>query len=166
MVLYATEENVVTDCKAAGRLATYDLRSSMHGQGWRDIKKTHFRMHPLGTWTTEHQPGTNGCASAHYFQDLGNGLLVQAYYTQGTRFLDVSDPRNIRQVGYYRPDDADTWAAYPHDGYIYVADFQRGVDVIKFGGTTSSPTVRAPLGGAVQTLTFSKTFHWLCPVHP
>jgi hypothetical protein len=167
MVLYATEE--MTDfatCNAAGRLATYDLRGSLHGEGWRNIDKTHFRMRVLDTWRTEGAPGTSGCDSAHYFQELRPGLLVQAWYTQGTRFMDVSDPRHIRQIGYYRPDDANTWAAYPHGGYLYIADFQRGVDVIKFGGTHASRTVRAPLGGGVQTLHFSKTFHWLCPVRP
>ena len=166
MVLYATEENTVTDCKAAGRLATYDLRGSLDGEGWRDIAKTHFRMRVLDTWHTEGAPGTSGCDSAHYFKELRPGLLVQAWYTQGTRFMDVSDPRHIRQIGYYRPDDANTWAAYPHDGYIYIADFQRGVDVIKFGGGTSSPTIRAPLGGGVQKLTFTSRFHYLCPVPP
>ena len=123
-------------------------------------------MRVLGTWSAGNHPGSNGCASAHYFQDLGHGVLVQGYYTQGTRFLDVSDPRHIRQIGYYRPDDADTWAPYPHDGYIYVADFQRGVDVLKFRGHAGGPTLVAPLGGAVQTLRFTKLYHWLCPIHP
>jgi LVIVD repeat len=164
-VLYATEENVTTDCKSAGRFATYDLRGSFDGQGWRDIKKTHFRMRVLDTWTPRNQGGSNGCASAHYFSDRGDGLLAYAFYTQGTRFLDVSDPRHIREVGYYRPDDANTWAAYWHDGYVYVADLQRGVDVLKFTGSIGGRGIAAPAGGAVQTLTFSRTFAYLCPIH-
>jgi hypothetical protein len=165
-VLYATEENVVTDCKTAGHFATYDLRGSFHGEGWKNIDKTHFRMHVLDTWTPQRQPGSNGCASAHYLSDRGDGILAYAFYTQGTRFLDVSDPTNIRQVGYYRPDDADTWAPYWHDGYVYVSDFQRGVDVLRFTGEAGDRTVGAPSGGGTQTLRFSATFHYLCPVRP
>jgi hypothetical protein len=165
-VLFATEENVVTDCTSAGRLAAFDLRGSLHGEGWRNIKKTHFRMRVLDTWTPERQPGSNGCASAHYFQDLRDGVLVQAFYTQGTRFLDVSDPRHIRQIGYYRPDDADTWAPYPHDGYVYVADFQRGVDVLRFTGRAGDQTRGAPVGGGRQTLRYSGLYHYLCVIRP
>ncbi|HEX9374622.1 MAG TPA: hypothetical protein VGB19_00045 [Actinomycetota bacterium] len=164
-VLYATEENVTTDCKSAGRFATFDLRGSFGGQGWRDIDQTHFRLRVLDTWTPEKQEGSSGCDSAHYFTDRGDGLLAYAFYTQGTRFIDVSDPRDIRQVGYYRPDDANTWAAYWHDGYVFIADFTRGVDVIRFTGSRAARTVAAPAGGATQTLRFDGTFAFLCPVH-
>jgi len=156
----------VTDCASAGRFATYDLRGSFHGEGWRRIHQTHFRMHVLDTWTPKRQPGSNGCASAHYLSDRGDGVLAYAFYTQGTRFLDVSDPTHIREIGYYRPDDADTWAPYWHNGYVYVADFQRGVDVLHFGGKAGDPTLGAPPGGGVQTLKFSAAFHFLCPVRP
>ena len=78
----------------------------------------------------------------------------------------MSDPRHIRQIGYYRPDDADTWAPYPHDGYIYVADFQRGVDVLRFTGRVGDPTRGAPLGGQRQPLQYSGLYHFLCVVRP
>jgi hypothetical protein len=131
-----------------------------------DIATTHFRLRALDTWTPEKQPGSSGCDSAHYFTDRGDGVLAYAFSTQGTRFLDVSDPRHIRQVGYFRPDDADTWAAYWHDGYLFIADFQRGVDIVRFGGGHASAGVVAPPGGAVQTLRFPAKFAFLCPVHP
>ena len=35
-------------------------------------------------------------------------MTVNAFYEQGVRFLDVSDPKNLRQVGYYRQDDSNT----------------------------------------------------------
>jgi hypothetical protein len=165
-VLYATEENVVTDCKTSGRFATYDLRGSFRGEGWRNTDTTHFRMRVLDTWTPERQAGSSGCDSAHYFSDRGDGVLAYAFYTQGTRFLDVSDPRNIREIGFYRPDTANTWAAYWHKGYVYVADFQRGVDVLKFTGEAGDRAAAAPVGGNTQTLAFLSTFHYLCPVRP
>jgi hypothetical protein len=143
-VLLATEENTVTNCSSSGRFATYDLRGSYGGQGFVNTDKTHFRMKVLDTWTPEGAKGASGCDSAHYFTDRGDGLLAYAFYGQGTRFIDASHPKHIRQVGYYRPDDADTWAAYWHDSYVFVADLTRGVDVLKFGGSTHSSTVTAP----------------------
>ena len=83
------------------------------------------------------------------------------------RFLDTSDPANIRQVGYFVNPDSDTWAAYWHKGYVYVADFQRGIDVLRFDGaagsvkTVAAPTVRI----GRQPLRFdSHVFGGLCPL--
>jgi hypothetical protein len=144
-VLYVTEENLTSNCKTSGRFAIYDLRGSRHGEGWRNIKETEFRLRELATWTPERKPGSTGCDSAHYFSQNANGVLAYAFYSQGTRFLDVSNPRKPRQIGYYRPDQANTWAAYWHAGYVYVADQVRGVDVIRLRGGARSATVRAPL---------------------
>jgi hypothetical protein len=166
MVLYGTEENVTTDCPSAGRFATYDLRGSLNGEGWKDIDQTKFRLRALDTWTPESQPGSDGCASAHYFTDRGNGVLAYAFYTQGTRFIDVKNPKNIRQIGYFRPDDANTWAAYWHNGYVFIADNARGVDIIRFAGKSGDQTVTAPAGGGTQTLQMSSDFAFLCPVRP
>ena len=174
VTLYATEEVTgASSCKGFGRFATYDLRGSFRGEGWRNIAKTHFRLRELDTWTPEKQQGSTGCDSAHYFTDRGDQLLAGAYYTQGTRFLDVSDPRHIRQVGYFRPDDANTWAAYWHRGYVFIADLQRGVDVIRLRGSalppSSMPALVAPPLPAGREL--SKVgvrrdphWHWMCVV--
>lgn len=170
-VLYATEEVTgASSCQGFGRFATYDLRGTFHGQGWRNIAHTHFRMHELDEWTPEKQPGSSGCDSAHYFTDRGDQFLAGAYYTQGTRFLDVSDPRHIRQVGYFRPNDADTWAAYWHKGYVFIADFQRGIDVIRLKdqaqAATAMPTVSAPplpMGRSLADVARPQgPWHWMC----
>jgi hypothetical protein len=144
-VLYATEESITSDCETSGRFATYDLRGSFGGQGWRDIARTKFRMKVLDTWTPEGQEGSSGCASAHYFDDRGDGLLAYAFYEQGVRFLDASNPRDIRQLGWWRPADSNTWAAYWHDGLVFVADLTRGVDVLRFTGKLGGRAVRAPI---------------------
>jgi hypothetical protein len=168
-VLYATEEVTgAASCDGFGRFAVYDLRGTFDGQGWRDIKRTHFRMQQLATWTPEKQQGSSGCDSAHYFTDRGDQLLAGAYYTQGTRFLDLSDPRKPRQVGYYRPDDANTWAAYWHKGYVYVADLTRGVDVIKLSnsagrpGAVSAPPLPAGRSLADVGIKPDPHWHWMC----
>jgi hypothetical protein len=165
-VLLATEEITVTSCATSGRFATYDLKDSYGGAGFRSTKEDPYRLKVLDTWTPEKQPGATGCDSAHYFTDRGDGITANAFYTQGTRFLDVRNPRDIKQVGYFRPDDADTWAAYWRPGgYVFVADFQRGVDILKVGVGKSSRTVTAPVltRRSLPNLP-SREFGWMCQV--
>jgi hypothetical protein len=164
-VLFGTEENTVSDCKESGRFATYDLKGSYRGEGFVNTSKTHFRMKVLDTWTPEGAKGATGCDSAHYFTDRGDGVLAYAFYGQGTRFLDASDPRNIRQVGYFRPDEANTWAAYWHDGYVFVADFTRGIDILRFEGGRNYARVAAPkLQRATASFRGNPSFGYLCPI--
>src|SRR3954452_8894931 len=167
-VLLATEENTVTDCATSGRFVTYDLRGTYNGEGFRDTAKTHNRMRVLDTWTPKDQPGSTGCDSSHYFTSRGDGVTANAFYSQGVRFLDTSDPANIRQVGYFVNADSNTWAAYWHKGYVYVADLQRGIDVLKFdGGPGSAATAGAPAvkGRNTSAIRFDQhVFGGLCPV--
>ncbi|MFG2000728.1 LVIVD repeat-containing protein [Spirillospora sp. NPDC048911] len=131
--LVITEETFNDGCAADGLLVIASLKGSYGGQGWRSTPDNKFRLRTLGTWGVAGKEGsrtdTDDC-SAHYF-DVKNGILAQAFYTQGTRFLDVRDPTNIKQIAYYRPDDARTWAAYYHGKYIYVVDHARGIDILK-----------------------------------
>ncbi|MEU5878900.1 hypothetical protein [Spirillospora sp. NPDC047279] len=131
--LIITEETFNDGCANDGLLVIASLKGSYGGQGWRSTPENPFRLQTLGTWSVAgkegSRPDTDDC-SAHYF-DIKNGILAQAFYTQGTRFLDVRDPTDIKQIAYYRPDDARTWAAYYHGDYIYVADHARGIDVLK-----------------------------------
>jgi hypothetical protein len=166
-VLYGTEENIVSDCATSGRFATYDLNGSYKGEGWKNIDKTKFRMKVLDTWTPEDQEGSTACDSAHYFTDRGDSMLAYAFYGQGTRFLDASDPTDIKQVGYYRPDDANTWAAYWHKGYVFVADFTRGVDILKFNDDVVLKEVKAPKKESAERInTPDRLTGYLCPLKP
>jgi hypothetical protein len=168
-VLLATEENTVTDCATSGRFVTYDLRGTYAGEGFKDTAKTHHRMRVLDTWTPKDQPGSTGCDSSHYFTSRGDGITANAFYTQGVRFLDTSNPADIRQVGYFVNVDSNTWAAYWHKGYVFVADLQRGIDVLQFDGKPgAAPTVRAPAlrGRNNAGIRFDRhVFGGLCPVH-
>jgi hypothetical protein len=127
-------------------------------------------MRVLDTWTPEKQAGSTGCASAHYFTSRGDGLTANAFYGQGVRFLDTSDPTDIRQVGYFREADSNTWATYWHKGLVYVADNGRGIDVLRFSGKPdTAPTVTAPaLRGANargRGMRFDRhVFGGLCPL--
>ncbi|SDY80346.1 hypothetical protein SAMN05421504_1079 [Amycolatopsis xylanica] len=132
-LLYATEESFVDGCAGDGVLTISSLDGSYGGEGWRSTPDKPFRLKSVGTWSVAGQEGsdpTSADCSAHYF-DLRGNVLVQSFYEQGTRFLDVSDPTNPTQIAYFRPADAAAWAPYFHRGYVYVADNKRGVDILK-----------------------------------
>ena len=141
-VVAATEEVTVTDCATSGRFLTYDVSGSYQGQAWANGGQTPFVLTKLGQWTPQNQVGSSGCDSAHWFTDNGSGLIAIAFYSQGTRLLDIRDPRHIQQVGYYNVQNTDTWSAYWHgDNYIYVADFERGLDILRYHPAATGPVV-------------------------
>jgi hypothetical protein len=148
-LLAVTNENITT-CSQAGELKIVSLSGSYDGQGWSSTPDHPFRLNLVGHWTAWGQPGSDTSAtascSAHWFTVNGN-IIVQAWYAQGTRFIDISDPAHPQQVGYFRIPRGTTGvtsgsasAPYWHNGYVYIADYNRGVDVIKFNGTiTGNP---------------------------
>ena len=164
-ILYGTEEALESECGKSGRFATFDLQGTFDGEGFRDIAKTKHRMQTLDTWTPEGQEGASACTSAHYFSSRGDGIFANAFYEQGVRFLDVSDPRDIRQVGWWRPGDANTWAAYWHKGHVFVADFTRGVEVLRFAGSAGRARTRtAPSLTRTVTRRMDPDLGYLCPL--
>jgi hypothetical protein len=171
-VLIATEEAITSSCESSGRAVTYDLAGSYRGEGFRNIARTKFRLKTLDTWTPEDAEGSTGCASAHYLADRGDGVLAWSFYGQGTRLLDVRNPRNIRQVGYYRPNDASSFAPYWYAGHLFIADHARGIDIVKLAPSAKSarslPTLVAPPRSVPAPITFRPSEQWglLCPVTP
>ncbi|RKS69135.1 hypothetical protein BZB76_6274 [Actinomadura pelletieri DSM 43383] len=132
-LLYVTEETFNEGCANDGLLVISSLEGSYDGQGWRSTPQDPFRLRTVGTWGVAGKEGSDPASddcSAHYF-DVRDGVLVQSFYAQGTRFLDVRDPTNPRQLAYYRPADASSWQPYWHGKYVYVADNTRGVDVLE-----------------------------------
>jgi hypothetical protein len=75
---------------------------------------------------------------------VDDGLVTYAWYGQGTRFIDVTDPAHPVQVAYYRPDGGNVWASYNRNGYVYTADQARGVDVLKLETGRGGKVVAAP----------------------
>ena len=70
---------------------------------------------------------------------MDGSTVAYAWYGEGTRFLDISDPANPTQFAYWRPDDGIVWASYLHGGYVYTADRSRGVDVLRLTGGRDDP---------------------------
>jgi hypothetical protein len=158
---YVTQENTVSCTSASGggsgRFVTASLAGSYTGQAWDPKWKasdpnSRYFLEKLDDYTPYGQPGDNpgvNC-SAHWFTVLGDMVAI-GFYGQGTRVLDVSDPTDIKQAGYFRVPgvtaSGDTpaqlannaSAAYWHNGYIYVADYTRGIDVLKYTGDVKGP---------------------------
>jgi hypothetical protein len=132
-----TIENFTSTCETDGRLLIVDLADSENGQAWSSTPENPYRLPVVSEWSPFGQPGSlpgAGC-SAHYFQ-LRDGVLAQSYYGQGTHFIDVSDPENPTQVGYFRADGGSNWAPYWNGDVMYIADGRRGVDIIRPTYTT------------------------------
>jgi hypothetical protein len=145
-------------CETQGSFQTWQVT------GYGETGADQATVKNLDTWTTEFNEliqndedplagedivPTNGFCSAHYF-DEHDGLVATAWYEQGTRLLDISDPRDIKQVGYFLAPDSIVWAAYfaPTDpSVIYVADHSRGIDVLRVGeGDAGGPPPTAGKG--------------------
>jgi hypothetical protein len=149
-LLLATEEDfgpAAEACANRGQFTIASLEGSFDGEAWKSTPANPFRLDVVGKWSPAgkegsrpvggpYDPNANFC-SAHYF-DVDGPVVTYAWYGEGTRFLDISDPANPRQFAYWRPDNTIVWASYLHDGYIYTADRNRGVDVLKFSPGASS----------------------------
>ena len=71
--------------------------------------------------------------TAHNFNFIPNTrLLVVAWYDGGTTVLDLEDPAAASEIAHYSPADAYAMSSYWYRGRIYVADFYRGVEVLRF----------------------------------
>jgi hypothetical protein len=134
-VLAVTEEDYLKPgCEGQGSVQTWGISRDTNSDGSRKLVL-------LDQWTTElnelatlegRSPATGNC-SAHWF-DESRGLLAQGWYDQGVRFLDVSDPRNIRQVGFHATQGT-FWGAYfaptdPRGETVYALDVTSGIDVL------------------------------------
>jgi hypothetical protein len=86
----------------------------------------------------------------------GSYIVAGAWYEHGTRFLAVDrKTATIRQIGYFQPVRGSASAAYWIRGtnYVYVVDYQRGLDILKFSPWAPAPT-------AAET-----TKSWLAKLH-
>lgn len=148
-LLLATEEDfgpAEKACSEQGMFSIASLKGSYGGEAWNSTPASPFRLQIVGTWNPyqkegsrpggPYDPAADFC-SAHYF-DVDGPVVTYAWYGEGTRFLDISDPEHPRQFAYWRPDEGIVWASYLHDGYVYTADHMRGVDVLKFQPGASS----------------------------
>ena len=107
----------------------------------------HFHVEDRGIFLDGNPPGhTLYCA--HWF-DLApsyenGGAMVAAYYDWGTRFVDIDDEGHMSETGWFLPVDGYTGAAkWITDEIVYVMDYRRGLDVLRFTGEEATGTVVA-----------------------
>jgi hypothetical protein len=126
-------------------------------QVWKiDAKAKRLRLQD--TWDTELVEGTPpkvlndtvgiGCSS-HWFDYNSYKVVADGWYEQGLRFLDISNQRKIRQVGFWMgPATAASQAQFVpgRPDLVYVADYSRGLDIVRIdGGGRGAPAVSAPI---------------------
>jgi hypothetical protein len=174
-----TDEQQPGSCNGQGKFETWSLRSMKPGG-----------ITPIDTWETElngmftdgsadsKAPVTVNCSS-HWF-DEQDGIVSVGWYEQGVRFLDVTNPADIRQVGFYLPANGSTWASYwvpndPAGEIVYTTDAYRGLDVLRIdNGGKASKTRKAPVpekwfgaegtSSTVEGYRPSERFGWSCPI--
>jgi len=138
-VLAITEEDFRTGCRGAGTLQTWKIGSGRE-------------LQPLDSFGVERDRSARVACSAHYF-DVSGGLIAQGFYEQGVRLIDASDPRNLRQVGYYLSRPGLFWGALfaptdPTGSTVYGLDHSRGIDVLALDRAALKPVSRP--GSAAQ----------------
>ncbi len=102
----------------------------------------------------------NETHTAHnvYIQESSN-LMIISYYADGTRFVDISDPYNPIEVGYYDMSDLEdlyvsNWGTYVDlpSGNIISSDIEQGLFVLKFGGLSIQHTPLSDVDANSQVL--------------
>jgi hypothetical protein len=146
----ATQVPAKTKCDTgSGPFTSYDLRNFDHPSAapFRPIEV--FR--PInGSYDGTGDPAVNelGC-SGHWF-DVGpmstpdQIVTTNAWYEHGTRLFTIDGHTgDIEQLGYFQPVVGSASAAYwVGSEYIYVADYERGIDILKFDAGAPTPTRR------------------------
>jgi hypothetical protein len=70
--------------------------------------------------------------TAHNFNFVPDSrLMVVAWIGGGTQVIDVSDPVQIKEVAHYRPERAVAMSSYWYRDRIFVADWNRGLEVLR-----------------------------------
>ena len=173
-VVAVTEEDYLKPgCVGQGSLQTWQIRPAEHNSDGT------IKLVMLDQWTTElnelwslrgRSPAAALC-SAHWF-DESDGLLAQGWYDQGVRFMNIADPRDIKQVGYFI--SAGTyWGAYfaPTDKThqtVYALDVAGGIDVLHIDRSLKTAPLRAPVTTRMQkpslNLKASPIWRFACPL--
>jgi hypothetical protein len=182
-VLIGTEEDFTTPCDQSGRIVAVDITDSWGGEPAQNSTRAKpYRMKALDSFhpfldTRETANPALGC-SAHYFE-IRDSTLAAGWYGQGLRLVDVSNARDLRQVGFYRVTGTGTdnpssnsWDVgwYNDDSrkgrssqkggpkgtkrgdYVYLFDMARGVEVIRLkgGGAKASARMKSVVAPSIR----------------
>jgi hypothetical protein len=115
-VVLVTDEDMHNGCGAAGGITAVRFPATLTGQ-----------PEELSEWFIPAGTPAPVC-SVHVFSSKG-ALVFVGSYNAGLQVVDYSDPRNPVQAAYYIAPATTAWGALYHEGYIYVGDMSRGLDV-------------------------------------
>jgi hypothetical protein len=196
-ILVGTEEEFQT-CAESGKIVISDLTDSWGGEpASNSTLDKPYRMKMLDSFhpfldTPETANPDLGC-SAHYFEIEGS-LLGAGWYGQGLRLIDISNGRDMRQIGYYRVTgttpsgganpSSNSWdMAFKTDkkkgDLIYLFDMNRGVEILRLdGGVNASgkmksvvapsvkrdPYAAKPTGGVATVANANGGTSYICPL--
>ena len=156
LLLSNGETNFTGTCGADnGPFATYSLKGLNLDGTTKNTAAQNKTFKPIevfrpinGEYDGNGDPAVNaiGC-SGHWFSvnekvRPGNYTVAAAWYEHGTRLLNVNPATGkISQLGYFQPVAGSASAAHwIDDQYIYVVDYVRGIDILKFDKTKPLPT--------------------------
>jgi len=144
LILGNGETNLTGTCNdGSGPFATWSARDWDKGAPLEVLEV--FR--PVSGTYDNGDPAINalGC-SGHWFstRTVGDGdqLVAAAWYEHGTRLLQVDGQTgHISQVGFHQPIVGSASAAHwVDDQHIYVIDYERGIDVLRYDPTVAPPS--------------------------
>lgn len=115
-VMLVTDEDLHNGCGHAGGVVALRLSG--------DLTRV---IEELSEWFIPADTPAPVC-SVHVFSSQGD-LAFFGSYNAGLQVVDYGDPRNLRRAAYYIAPGTTAWGALFHDGYIYVGDMARGLDV-------------------------------------
>jgi LVIVD repeat len=100
----------------------------------------------LSTFSTSHSRGvrTDGFYSIHNSEFVGEDQVFAAWYSDGIRWIDVSDPTSAFERGHFVPPAAEdplgffptapiVWGVWPHNGLILASDINSGLWILRPG---------------------------------
>ena len=137
-IMSSFETNVTPRCEAGvGAFTVWDASQWRRTESFTILDEWTIEN---GTWT-DGRPGLSaplGC-SPHWFEEhpsfRDGGIVAAGFYDHGTRFLRVDDKGKVSEEGYFLPWRGSTSAAYwVTDEIVYSVDYERGIDILKYGG--------------------------------
>lgn len=133
-VMIIADEDMHSGCDRGGALYTVRVSANLR------------EAEPLDEWHTPTTTPASVC-SVHVFDSEGP-LIFNGAYNGGVQVIDASDPADLQQAGFGIAPGSTAWGAWFHEGYVYVGDMTRGLDVFRYtGGTSTEPEATTLLGG-------------------
>ncbi|MGH3648875.1 MAG: LVIVD repeat-containing protein [Micromonosporaceae bacterium] len=155
-VILVTEEDYEnTDCATAGSFQTWYVEKL---DGTASAIKPLDRINPVDLGEGVAVPHLAFC-SAHWFDYHPSGIVAQGFYEGGLRLIDVRDPRDLKEYGYFASGLSEVWDAYwvpvrnskgvatgQKTNIVYTADLIRGLDVFTIDLPGSTGGTGRPIG--------------------